>query len=316
LIQRSVEGSLEKDPALMSEFSNFFDDLFHDKAHLGDADYAVASEGFFRTLGIPLLHGRLFDDRDTMDAPHVAVISQSLAKQKWPDQDPIGRTVEFGNMDGDPRLLTIVGVVGDTRDRSLEAAPRPVIYVNYRQRPQAAWQFTAVMRTSVKPDAVFAAARRVVHELDPNLPPQFRTLSQVYSSSLEARRFSLTLVGIFSVTALLLALAGIYGVISYSVAQRTREIGVRMALGATPREVLGMVLRQGANTGAIGIGVGVLGSLALTRWLQAQLFEVSATDPATFLGMASLLILVSLAACWIPGRRATKVDPMVALRYE
>ncbi len=316
LMQRAGEGSLDKDPALLSELTSFFDELFHDKAHLGDADYAVVSEGFFRSLGIPLVQGRLFDDRDTMDAPHVAVISQSLAKEKWPNQDPIGRTVEFGNMDGDPRLLTIVGVVGDTRDRSLEAAPRPAIYVNYRQRPQAAWQFTAVMRTSTMSDAVFAAARGIVHDLDPNLAPQFRTLSQVYSSSLEARRFSLTLVGIFSVTALLLALAGIYGVISYSVAQRTREIGVRMALGATPGEVLGMVLRQGAITGAIGIGVGVLGSLALTRWLQSQLFEVSATDPATFLGVAALLIVVSLAACWIPGRRATKVDPMVALRYE
>jgi ABC-type antimicrobial peptide transport system permease subunit len=152
--------------------------------------------------------------------------------------------------------------------------------------------------------------------LNPNIPPQFQTLSGVYSASLEARRFSLTLVTIFSMVALLLALAGIYGVISYSVAQRTREIGVRMALGASPGEVLGMVLKQGAITGAMGIFVGILGSLALTRWLQSQLFEVSATDPTTFLGLAFLLLLISLTACSIPGRRAARVDPMVALRYE
>lgn len=316
LIQRSVDGNLEKDPALLEEFTKFFDEIFRDQSHLGQADFAIASDGFFKALGIPLLQGRLFDDRDTTDAPHVALISQSLAKEKWPNEDPIGRTIEFGNMDGDPRLLTVIGVVGDVRDRTLEIAPRATIYVNCRQRGRAAWHFTVVMRTANKPDAVFAAARGMLHDLDPNIPPRFSTLSQVYSASLEARRFSLTLVGIFSLAALLLALAGIYGVISYSVAQRTREIGVRMALGATTRQVLTMVLKQGAITGAIGILVGILGSLALTRWLQSQLFEVSPTDPATFLGVALLLVLVSLAACWIPGRRATRVDPMEALRYE
>jgi len=316
LIQRLVKGNLDKDPVLLGELTKFLEEIFHDQTQSGDADYAVVSEGFFRALGIPLLHGRLFDDRDTMDAPHVALISQSLAREKWPNQDPIGRTVEFGNMDGDLRLLTIIGVVGDIRDNTLEAAPRPTIYVNYRQRPQAAWNFTAVMRTAGKPDAVFSAARTIVHDLDPNLPPRFRTLSQVYSGSLEARRFSLTLVGIFSVSALLLAVAGIYGVISYSVAQRTREIGVRMALGARALEVLQMVLRQGAATGAVGISIGIGGSLALTRWLQSQLFEVSPWDPATFSAVAILLIVVSLAACWIPARRAARVDPIVALRYE
>ena len=316
LIHRAVAGDLEKDPASFADFTRFFDELFHDRQHMGDADYDVASDGFFKALGIPLLQGRLFDERDTIDAPHVALISQSLAKEKWPNEDPIGRTVEFGNMDGDPRLLTVIGVVGDVRDRALEVAPRPTIYVSYRQRPQAAWQFTVVLRNAGKPDAVYAAARAILHNLDPNIPPKFRTFSQVYSASLEARRFSLTVVAVFSITALLLALAGIYGVISYSVAQRTREIGVRMALGATTWEVLGMVLKQGAITSAIGILLGMLGSLALTRWMQSQLFEVSPTDPTTFLGVALLLILVSLGACWIPGRRATRVDPMVALRYE
>jgi MacB-like periplasmic core domain len=217
-----------------------------DRSHLVDSDYVVASEGYFAALGIPLLRGRLFDERDIIDAPHVAPISQSLAAERWPNEDPIGRTIEFGNMDGDLRLLTIVGVVGDIRDHSLEAAPRPTICVNYRQRPQSAWSFTVVLFASGSPDSVFAAARAALRDLDPNIPRRFRTLSQVYSASLEARRFSLTLIGVFSVAALLLALAGIYGVISYSVAQRTHEIGVRKALGASTREVLRMIPQAGS----------------------------------------------------------------------
>lgn len=317
LIQRSATTvDIGKDPKLLEELSKFFDEIFRDRTHLVDADYVAASEGYFPTLGIPLLRGRLFDDRDTIDEPHVALISQSLAAEKWPNQDPIGRTIEFGNMDGDLRLLTIVGVVGDLRDHSLEAAPRPTIYVNVRQRPQTAWSFTVVMLTSGSPESLFAPAHAVLRDLDPNIPPHFRTLSQVYSASLDARRFSITLIGVFSAVALLLASTGIYGVISFSVAQRTREIGVRMTLGASTREVLHMVLRQGVFTGMLGISAGVLGALALTRWLRSQLFEVSATDPATFAGVALLLFLVSLLACWIPARRATRVDPMVALRYE
>jgi ABC-type antimicrobial peptide transport system permease subunit len=316
MMQRVVSGNLDKDPALLAEFTKFFDEIFKDQAHMGDADYCVASEGFFNTLGILLLSGRLFDSRDTKDSLHVAVVSKSLADEKWPNQSPIGQTLEFGNMDGDPRLLTIVGVVGDMRDKSLESAPRPTIYVDYRQRPMAAQRFTIVMLAPGKPDAVFSSAREIVRSLDPDVPPRFSTFSNTFAASLGARRFSLVLVGVFSATALLLAMAGIYGVTAYTVAQRTREIGVRMALGASHSTVLGMVLKQGAITGVLGVGAGILGSFALTRWLQSQLFGVSATDPATFTGVALILILVSLAACWIPGRRAARVNPMVALRYE
>ena len=316
LIERSASADFRKDPSLLGELTRFFDDIFRDRSSLGEADFVVASDGFFKALGISLLQGRLFDEHDTIDAPHVALISESLANEKWPNENPLGRTIEFGNMDGDLRLLTIVGVVGDVRDHSLEAGPRPTVYVDYRQRPQGAWMFSVVMQTSGKPEAVFPAARAILHDLDPNIPPQFRSFSEVYASSFETRRFTLVLVSVFSAVALLLAMTGIYGVISYSVAQRTREIGVRMALGASTREVLGMVLKQGAITGSVGILVGVLGSLALTRWLQSQLFEVSPTDPTTFLELAFLLLLISLAACWIPGQRAARVDPMVALRYE
>jgi cell division protein FtsX len=316
LIKRTANGSLESDPELLGEFTKVFDELFRDKTHMGEADYSVASEGYFNALGIPLLQGRLFDERDAADAPHAALVSESLAKEKWPNQDPLGRTIEFGNMDGDVRVLTVVGVVGDVRDRTVETAPRPTIYVNYRQRSRTVRQFYVVIRTSGRPDAVASAARRVLRTLDPTMPPRFRTLSEVFSASLEARRFGLILVGIFSVTALVLALTGIYGVTAYAVAQRTREIGVRMALGASRGEILGMVLKQGAATGGIGVSLGVIGALALTRWMQSQLFGVSATDPATFFGVALLLVFVSLIACWFPGRLAARMDPMVALRYE
>ena len=314
LIERMATGSLEKDPALMEEFSKFFEQLFHDEAHAGNADYAAVTEGYFRSLDIPLIQGRLFDERDTINAPHVAVVSQSLAQEKWPNQDAIGHSIEFGNMDGDPRLLTVVGVVGDVRDHSLENAPVPVVYVDYRQRPQT--DYTVFIRANGNRDAIFASARRIVHDLDATIPPRFSTLASIYSASLGARRFSLTLGAIFAGAALLLAIAGIYGVTSYSVAQRTREIGVRIALGATPGQVLGMVLRQAALTGLAGVLAGVAGALAVTRWLQSQLFEVKAADPLTLVCVAGLLIAVSLSACWIPGRRATRVDPMVALRYE
>jgi putative ABC transport system permease protein len=317
LVRRSSGQDLTKmDPAFTSELVHYFDGLFLDKSHLGYADFIVASSGFFQTLTIPLLEGRLFDERDTIDAPHAAVISQSLAQKTWPNQNPVGRTIEFGNMDGDLHLLTVVGVVGDVRDHSLEDAPHPTVYVDYRQRPQVAWDFTVVMHTTSSPEATFAAARSVLHGLDPNLPPRFHTLSEVYSSSLDARRFSLTLVGIFSAVAFLIALAGVYGVISYSVAQRTREIGVRMALGATAQEVLAMVLKQGAFTGLAGTAVGLLGAFAVTRWLQSQLFEVSPTDPLTLATVSLALLLVSLAACWVPARRATRIDPVTALRCE
>jgi predicted permease len=276
----------------------------------------VTSEGYFRALGIPLLRGRLFDERDTMEAPHAALISESLARQKWPKQDPLGQLIEFGNMDGDTRLLTVVGVVGDVRLNSLESHPGPIIYVNYAQRPQSTWGFNVVMRASSPPAALIPPVREIVRHLDPNLTPSFQTYAQIFSASLLTRRFNLTLVGVFAGTALLLAVAGIYGVMAYSVARRTREFGVRIALGANARDVARLVLGQAAITAAAGLAAGLAGSLALTRVMQSLLFEVSTTDPLTFAGVAVLLTLVALVAGYIPARQATKVDPMVALRYE
>ncbi len=305
-------GPGERQPQTIQDLER----LFHDPGRTGDADYCPASEGYFKVLGIPLLRGRLFSDGDTMDAPHVAVISESLAREKWPDRDPLGEKIEFGNMDGDLRLLTVVGVVGDVRAASLETPPRPTIYVDYRQRPQATYRFTGVLRTHAAPASILRAAQEIVRELDPSVPPRFGTFTETISASLETRRFSLTLVTAFSVTALLLAMAGIYGVTAYSVARRTREIGVRIALGARPGDVLRMIFGQASRTAAIGVAIGLGGSFLLTRTMKSLLFGVSAADPFTFAGVALLLVIAVMVACWIPARRAMRVDPLVSLRYE
>jgi ABC-type antimicrobial peptide transport system permease subunit len=316
LINRSARGDISEDSQLMKELSDFFTPLFRDPQQSGSADYASVSEGYFRSLGIPLLRGRLFDDHDAMDAPHVAVISETLARERWPKQDPLGHTIEFGNMDSDPRLLTIVGVVGDVREQSLEKPPRPTIYVNYRQRPQATNHFTVVVRTAGDPASVIASARKIVRDLDPDVPPSTGSFTMIFAASTSARRFNLVLFGIFAGTALLLAIAGIYGVLAYSVVRRTREMGVRMALGATAGNVLRLVLGQAAVTTGIGIVLGLVGSFILMRFLQSMLFEVGAADPLTFAAVALLLFAVALLASYLPARRATKVDPIVALRYE
>jgi putative ABC transport system permease protein len=316
LINRAAQASTKLEPALIKSINDFFGALFRDTSRVGSADYVVASEGYFPSLGISLLRGRLFNDGDTVEATHVAIISESVARQKFQGQEPLGQTIEFGNMDGDLRLLTVVGVVGEVRVQRLELVPHPTIYVNYRQRPVATSQFNVVLRTNSNPTTIFASARSVLSKLDPTIPLRFESFTRILSASLNDRRFNLLLVGVFALTALLLAMAGIFGVLAFSVAQRTREIGVRIALGATTGSVIKMVLGQGLSTVMIGTVIGIMGSFIFTRTIRSLLFGVSPIDPFTIAGVALVLIFLAMLASYIPARRATRVDPMVALRYE
>lgn len=313
LIQRSVNPSGEGD---IKEMIAFLDQFFHDPSVTGEADYAVVGPEYFQTMGIPLLRGRSIQESDGPGSPHVAVISESLARKRWPNEDPIGRTIEFGNMDEDLRLLHVIGVVADVRERSLERAARPTVYASYRQRPQSTSHFVAVIRAAGSEASLIPAVRRIVTEVDPSIPPRIKTFRQVFALSLIPRRFNLTVIATFALTALALAMIGIYGVLAYSVARRTREMGVRIALGATPGNVLKLVLKQAVVTAIIGVSIGIVGAFGLTRLLQSMLFGVKATDPVTFAMVTFLLLIVALVAAYVPARRATRVDPIIALRYE
>jgi putative ABC transport system permease protein len=283
----------------------------------GQADYAVASAELFRTLGIPLIRGRLFNAQDGPEAPNVAVISETLAREKWPNQNPVGQEIDFSNMDGIMKPLTIVGVIGDIRAEGLDQPPSPVIYVDYRQRGLGANSSPAIaLRTSLPASSIIPAARAIFHELDPNIPVEFSTFADALGGWLAEKRFLLLLAAAFAGAALALAAVGIYGLIAHSATQRTQEIGIRMALGAQRGDVLRLVLGEGARLAAIGVGIGVAISFGAMRLISSLLFDVKAIDPLTLLVVAVLLSVVALLASYIPARRATKVDPMVALRYE
>ena len=279
----------------------------------GFAAYRVASAGYFTAMGIPLVRGRLFDEADGPDAPHVAVISESLAKTKWPDRDPIGRFVQFGNMDGDLRAFRVIGVVGDVREISPESPPGPIFYGHYRQRPVS--RFSLVVRASAA-SRLAAAARTEVRALEPQAPLHIRPVEEALDAALEGRRFSLVLIGVFGVAALVLAALGIYGLVSYLVAQRTREIGIRLALGADARDVLRLVVGAGARLAAIGLALGLIGAFAATRSLQGMLFGIEATDPVAFAAVVALTMGTVLAACYVPARRAMGLPPSIALRAD
>ncbi|MGH9853868.1 MAG: ABC transporter permease [Blastocatellia bacterium] len=286
-------------------------------AQRGTADYRVASGGFFAALGVPLLRGRFFDGRDGVNAPHAAIINQALAARYFPNQDPLGQRIQFGNMDGDRRILHVVGVVGDVRE-ALDAPVEPTVYACSVQRPQW-WQVSrlaVVVRSTLEPAALIPALRATALGLRADAPLSFRTLNEVFSASLDQRRFSLVIFGAFALVALLLAATGVYGVMSYAVTERTHELGIRLALGAPTGAVLRLVIGQGMRLALSGIALGLLASLAATRLLGTLAHGVSANDPLTFAGIALLLLAVTLLACWLPARRATKVDPMIALRCE
>jgi predicted permease len=274
------------------------------------ADIRQVNPDYFRTLGIPLRAGRFFTDSDR--GRNVALVSPLAADRLWPGQNPLGKRFHVGDQSA---LNEVVGVAGDVRGVSLNKSPSPTVYLPYWQRNFN--QISLAVRTAMPPLAASSAIRSAIRAVDPEMPvPAFRTMDEIVSESVAQRRFQMTLVLLFGLTALLLASLGIYGVVSYSVAQRTNEMGIRLALGASSSGIRTLVLRQSLPPVVLGLGAGVVASLALGRVLSSLLFGIGVSDPVTIVGAIALLGTVAIVAAYIPARRATRVDPITALRYE
>jgi putative ABC transport system permease protein len=292
----------------------------------GIAGYHAVSPGYFRTMRIPLLRGRLPMDSDSADSPLVGVITRHMAREYWPHRSPIGASIvvyryssistpQGTSVQFKPEQLEIVGVVGDVRQLGLDTPPASELYMPYRQWPSN--EMYLVVRTKAEPSSLIPVIEKEVWSVDPDQPlTEIRTMDQWIAAEAAARRFVLQLIGTFALIALVLAAVGVYGVLSYWMRQRTHEIGVRMALGARKGDVLRLVIGQGAKLALIGVAVGIGGALGLMRFLSSLLYGVKATDPLTFVAVSLLMTVAALLACYIPARRATKVDPIIALRYE
>jgi putative ABC transport system permease protein len=279
------------------------------------ADYVAVSPGYFRVMQIPLLRGRLFSEQDAMPAPRVTLISEALARLYFPNQDPIGKRMTFGFPPKGKTSREIVGIVGDVRDVSLHQEPGPMMYVPYAQAPF--WGAVVVARTTLSTSSAANTIRQDVRSIDKDLPvTDIESMIDALSASVAQPRFGMFLLSLFGALALILAAAGIFGVISYSVSSRTREVGIRVALGAARGKILQLILSESAKLVLLGLALGIGGAIALGRFLRSLLFEVRPTDPLTFAAVAILLALVTLAAAYVPARRAMRVDPMVALRHE
>jgi putative ABC transport system permease protein len=277
------------------------------------ADRYSISPSYLRTMRIPLLRGREFTDQDRKDSPAVVIVSQALAQMVWPGEDPIGKRIRIADPKGPWR--SVVGVVGDVLHGGLDAPHTPQLYLPHTQFTDS--DMLMVVRTAKDPAALASDVRSKIASVDPLQPVyEIETMKEIVAASVAQRRFSAQLFGLFAAIALVLAIVGIYGVVSYAVAQRTREIGIRMALGAQPREVLAMVLGDGMKPVLAGAIAGLAAAFGLTRVLSSFLFQVQPTDPAVFAGILLLLVAAATLACSIPARRATRVDPVVALRYE
>jgi putative ABC transport system permease protein len=279
-----------------------------------DAEHRVVSPGYFKAMGIPLIRGRMLSEQDHAQAPFATVISETMARRYWPNEDPLGKRINLDDSQTAP-WRTIVGIVGDVRNEGLNAEPNPQMYVTFAQAPRQG--MSLVVRGAGDPTGLIAGVRNKVAELDRDQPLyNLRTLEQALAESLARERFGLLLIMAFAGLALLLAAVGVYGVLAYSVTQRTREIGVRLALGASRRDVLRLIAGQGMKLVLAGVGAGLLAAFALTRLMTGLLYGITATDPLAFIVVSALLVVVAFVACWIPARRAAKVDPMVALRFE
>jgi putative ABC transport system permease protein len=278
-----------------------------------NTDIRVVAGDYFRALGIPVLKGRALDARDSEHGPSVFVVNEALARRYFPDRDPIGQRISFeweGIVSGE-----IVGVVGNVREMGPKEEPSPAIYRAYGQMPMP--QMTLVMRSAGDPLALASAATAAIREIDPDQPvAEVRTMERVLANTVARPRLIVYVLGGFAAVALLLAALGLYGIVSYSVTQRRRDIGVRVALGAQRGDVLRPILREGMMLTGCGLALGLAGAFASTRVMQSLLFGVEATDPVTLLGVAMFLFATALAASYIPARRATRLDPVVALRMD
>jgi putative ABC transport system permease protein len=300
------------------EFSDGFDIIGRPRAATDEPNLFApryVSTDYFKTMNIRLLKGRVFTEADGPDSVPVVVINEAMARQYWPNENPIGWRL-VASVDGRRNQREIIGVVRDVRYTALDMAAKAQIYFPFTQFPFFSDR-TLVARTESNPLDIVAGVRGEVRAIDKDLPLSYiRTMDELMGRSVSQRRFNMFLLAMLAGLALLLAAIGIYGVVSYSVAQRTHEIGLRMALGAQPGDVRTLVIRQGMRLTLIGVGIGLIAAFGLTRLINRLLYGVSATDPVTFLAITLLLVAVSLLACYIPARRATKVDPLVALRFE
>jgi predicted permease len=282
-----------------------------------NVDQRIVGGDYFRVMGIPLRKGRLFTEQDTRTTPRVIIIDEYMAQQLWPDEDPLGKRVRTGGMDASPNApwMTVIGVVGRVKQDTLDSEPRMAMHLAHTQVPTRAMNI--VLRSAGNPASLTSAIRKQIHDLDPDLPIyNVRTMEQRVDESLARRRFTTLLLTLFAALALGLAATGIYGVMSYLVSQGTRELGIRMALGASPQGILLLIVRHGMVLALIGVTVGLVGAFGLARFIQSLLFGVDAADPLTFASISVLLASVALAASYMPARRAARIDPVVSLRSE
>ncbi|HUS12339.1 MAG TPA: FtsX-like permease family protein, partial [Pyrinomonadaceae bacterium] len=288
-----------------------------EKGNEPSADFFAVSDDYFKTLGVPILKGREFTQRDGAKAPGVVIVNQAFARKFFPNEDPVGKRIKPGisTLTDETEWREIVGIAGDVRNRNLSSDLRAGYFVPQAQVPFN--QMTMVVRTTNDPHALITAVQNEVHAMDQEVPVfDVKTMDEYISNTVAAPRFNATLLMIFAVVALILTIVGLYGVMSYSVAQRTNEIGIRMALGAQTRDVVLLIVSQGFKLVLVGLGLGLIGAWALTRVIASLLFGVTAKDPITFVFVTLLLGIVALLACYIPARRATHLDPLQALRYE